>query len=232
MTRPTNRLATLAATIGIVIAIIAVKIIAAALGLGQNAAPGIERGDFVLKENDLPKTVDSWTKSAFTPAKKSDELAQGEYWWTHSWNYKSDSSEAIVSFDQADWIDWHDLTACYRMSGWTMKSRDVRSEDAWPYVIATYERSGATAILVFSMFYDDGAPVPPAAFEATDNGGGLIDDLRIRNENSQVRFTGRAFQCQVFTLGDPEGTIELHLASRQAFRNATVFRSNSPGTRQ
>lgn len=235
MSEPPNRLRTLAGTLGIVGAVIAVKVIVAALGIGQDSTPGVERGDYVLQENDLPETVGGWTRVGFTPAKKSDELARGEYWWTHTWNYQSDSTNAIVSFDQADWVDWHDLTACYRMAGWEMTTREIQSDGDWPYLVVSYERPGAKAELVFSMFYDNGDGVAPAAFEAIGGNAGLMNDLRIRNQNSNVRFSGRAFQCQAFAVVPLEGSTDitpLHLATRESMLKATVFRANTDATVQ
>ena len=226
MPEPPSHFKTLAAVSGIVVGLILLKVITAALGFGRSSTPGAERGDFVLTEDDLPATIAEWNRTDFRPAKASDELSHGQYWWTHSWIYKSDSTSAIVSFDQADWVDWHDLTACYRMSGWEMKTRSIKSDGEWDYVVANYVRGELNATLVYSMFYDDGAPVPPAAFESIEGGDGLLGDLRRRNRNSNVRFSGRAFQCQVFAVADKRTEIaltELHLNTRKKLRDATAF---------
>jgi hypothetical protein len=209
--------------------------------------PGAERDDLVLNKAHLPEDIHGWTQSSFEAAKPAEQLAEGQFWWTHSWNYVKPPMAAYVAIDQANWTSWHELTMCYQAIGWTLTDRKViELEEAgqirWPVVVATFEKLPSDkATLIFSMFGQDGTPLvspfsglPPKAETPTENA--VTDNLRNRLTyapppaaaalSTNATFD-RVIQCQVLvqhTQELPEGAltdlIDLHHQTRLRFRSA------------
>ena len=80
--------------------------------------PGPARGDLVLQEQDLPAELAGWKKVQFIPAADPLAVANVESWWVHSWNFAKDGYSCLVTLDQAQWVAWHELSACYVANGW------------------------------------------------------------------------------------------------------------------
>jgi hypothetical protein len=201
---------------------------------GSNAlkSPGQERGDLVLTEDSLPANIGSWRQTRFEPPLPPESLPENQYWWTHSWHYQQTGANAIVSFDQANWQGWHELTDCYVANGWTLERRTLSNDRLqpdtdWKYVLASFTRGETDrCIILFSMFFEDGNPIEPRGSlfgQLTDN-----DDWKKRLQRrteynpSPDEFTGlRAFQSQVFLPFTGEerddltsDAIKLHIATR------------------
>jgi len=70
----------------------------------------------VSEETDLPQEINGWELEHFEPIYRGDEvvLAANSYTWT----YAKNEMQVIVSVD-GPWEFWHDITACYRGTGWT-----------------------------------------------------------------------------------------------------------------
>jgi hypothetical protein len=176
-----------------------------------NAAktPGQERGDLVLTEDSLPANIESWQRTRFEPPLPPEELPENQYWWTHSWQYQRSGATALVSFDQADWHGWHELTECYLANGWTMDQRTTGSDllppdKDWSYVCASLKRSDTDrCLVVFSMFFEGGNPVEPrgSLFGQRYGDDTFAERMQRRAEYNPAaaELTGmRAFQCQVY----------------------------------
>ena len=212
----------------------------------KKQAPGLTRGDLVLNEETLPAELDGWTKTRFLPALAPEELPEGQWWWTHAWHFQQNAVAAIVAFDQADWADWHELTVCYKATGWELKKRiiyDTSDNEShnWRYVVAEFEKDTfERGILIFSEFYDDGSPTRPREFELFAARPEVRLEERFQNRFTHTELTAaealdtivhheRAVQCQVFvpyqqdlTIEMTESIILLHLESRTRFRNAWI----------
>ena len=214
----------------------------------KKEAPGLTRGDLVLNDETLPTELAGWTKTQFLPALKPEQLPKGQWWWTHAWHYQQNPLAAIVAFDQADWAGWHELTVCYRATGWELTKRtvyDVSDIDSknWRYVVAEFKKDTfERGILVFSEFYEDASPTLPFEFDlfAPRPDTGLEQRFRNRFTNAELADAEtpnsepgahheRAVQCQVFvpyrqdlTTEMIESIISLHLESRTRFRNAWI----------
>lgn len=200
---------------------------------GGNAAksPGQERGDLILAEDSLPATIGDWRRTKFEPPLPPEQLPENQYWWTHSWRYQQIDATALVSFDQADWQGWHELTECYLANGWTMDERktgsDLSANAKWSYVSASFSRGETDrCLVVFSMFFEDGKPVEPrgSLFGQRYGDDTFVERMQRRAEHnpSSAELIGkRAFQCQVFApfhgpLTDEfsRQVIELHMKTR------------------
>lgn len=196
-------------------------------------AAGIERNDLILKEDDLPGRIENWHRESFKPAKDSEQLTENALVWTHSWIFQNDALSAYVSFDQAGFMHWHDLTVCYQGHDWTLASKSVQSDtdalESWPVVVAHLKKpDGASAMLVFSLFFDNGDPVDPRGYEVASSAEqGLKQMLGARfNRNRRTSKVSSIRQCQVFVPYSgrltPEieaSIVSLHVQSRNAFRN-------------
>lgn len=209
--------------------------------------PGKERGDLVLDQHALPSEINGWHMQTFEPAPAPELLPPGQYWWVHQWAYQRDSQTAIVSFDQLGESQWHELTYCYRNQDWTIADRIAYAdpEDGSPYIVARLEKnSGAKALLVFSVFFEDGSwATPPHVNLSHLNSKSLRPGLNDRIHerfNPIIMFADddsrhtRALQCQVLVSGgepaEPaivDAAVNLHLASRSQFRN-NWLQSRSP----
>jgi hypothetical protein len=205
--------------------------------------PGPARGDLVLGRDSLPATMGEWQKVAFKAAPAPEDLAQGQYWWVHQWNYTRQNNVAIVSFDQLGENQWHELTYCYRNQNRTIEQRDVFEdpESGGKFVVATMRgQQGDLAVLVFSVFFEDGQwATPPGvnlgllnAKKPGEQHDDTIADRARRRFQPTITFDGadaghdRALQCQVLIGCDEahlqatiDSAIELHLASRSRFRD-------------
>ncbi|MCR9200694.1 MAG: exosortase U [Planctomycetaceae bacterium] len=189
--------------------------------------PGVSRGDMPLTESSLSASIGDWNRVSFRPP---EEVTAGQFWWSHSWQYENAQLQAIVSYDQADWNGWHELSECYSASGWTLVSRKIVTDpDGWDFVVSRFEKDNLHAVLAFSLFFDDGdylAPWELSLREAVKQNMTTLDAMRDRQRHSSDRANARAFQCQIFVPAIqklPEGAVadilELHKATRVQFRS-------------
>jgi hypothetical protein len=205
----------------------------------EQRIPGPARGDLVLERDALPETIGEWRCTQFQPALAPEKLPEGQYWWTHSWNYSNTPLVSIVSFDQAGFADWHELTVCYRAIDWQMKDRRIipavsGTAGSWNVVLAEFERqSGDRALLAFSLFNQDGQPIesPDSDFKNTE--GTILDRFQGRVNPRQFHIS--ALQTQVFVqhhsvLSEEsvQEIIELHLQTRDRFREVWLEQSRMP----
>ncbi|MBC7965079.1 MAG: exosortase U [Fuerstia sp.] len=215
----------------VVVAMVAMQYISTLVN-SSSQLPGTARGDLVLQPDDLPREIHGWRQTGFEPAKPPEQLPERQYWWTHSWNYTNGTLNSIVAFDQATWMNWHDLTSCYQSSGWQVSKRDIVDENEivgdWPCVVAEFQKDGNDrGYLLFSMFYDDGVPVDPrnSDYDRPDQDA-LGDRFKRRISQNEARSSGRSFQCQFFLRHrddlapeEKKQIMQLHLESREQFRN-------------
>jgi hypothetical protein len=200
--------------------------------------PGPDRGDVVLLQNDLPDQLGDWQQAEFRPAMAPDAIPDGIYWWVHQWTYRTHDLVAVVSFDQLGEDQWHELTSCYRNQNRTIEQREIYQDsvDGGQYVVATMKDSQQQlAILVFSVFFEDGQWAQPPAvnirnLNVTTRNPGIGARLQERVDPiiSFENLSGshdRALQCQVLVpcnehnvSATTDRAILLHLETRRHFR--------------
>ena len=216
----------------------------------ESLSPGPQRGDLVLEKQVLPDEIVGWKVQSFQPALPPEQLPDGQFWWTHAWNYSRGKLNALVAFDQADWTSWHELTICYQAIGWKLVDRKVivLSKNAAVVVALLKRLPQEKATLVFSLFSQDGSLIRPpqigvsSAEEEDENlsftsllNGRLTYDLPEGAEQlSEAETFERILQCQVFAshpepLSEDEvhHLIELHLETLRHFRDAWLKRQAS-----
>ncbi len=99
----------------------------------ETGKPGLDRGDVILTEECLLACLGEWRRRDFTPAPSPELLSEKQTAWTHSWTFQRDNLFALITFDQADFMHWHDLTVCYQGNGWTVSNKSTclrESEDS------------------------------------------------------------------------------------------------------
>ncbi len=210
----------------------------------KKSAPGIERGDLRLAADDLPTTLGRWTRNGFTPPPEASQLPEGQFWWSHLWQYSNGELTGTVSFDQAEFEHWHDLTVCYQANGWSPKERHVVEKEVdgivWPCVVVRLQKENdESALLVFSLFFDDGDPVDAQAYVGQrPSDEGFLKNLVTRMNNKKTRNStvSGVRQCQVLTpysgqLSSQSETdiLDLHNQTRAAFRRTWL---QSAGTKK
>jgi hypothetical protein len=203
---------------------------------GDNEPPGPERGDLSLSRDSLPQQIGEWKITAFE-VQSPEQLPQGQFWWTHRWNYQSGALNSTVTLDQANFQHWHDLTVCYQGLGWNVTNRRVadgysHTED-WPCIVAQMKKNQTeSAVLVFSLFFDDGDPVNAREYEnaaMTPKDLGQLLESRFGDKPRRTSSVASVRQCQV--LVPYEGSLDseaeshivtLHLKTREIFRDKWV----------
>lgn len=202
-----------------------------------SAIPGPKRGDMVLTAESLPDELAGWKKQRFTPAADPSLVADRESWWVHAWNYSLGPASAFVSADQAQWVAWHELSACYVANGWKIADRTVYEvEDprggVWHCVVVDLQKgSFDRGQLCFSLFGSDGTAME-AVYEGKpfeklnpDADTPTAAQTPVPEKRWQRQEFERVIQTQVFYAwsgklppGRRQDLIRLHLASREVFR--------------
>jgi len=169
-----------------------------------------------FEENDLPEKLGQWT--AVEDGHRIEIRDRGSDLGKRSdkWSYKGPQYVAHISLDQP-FPGWHELTTCYRNSGWEMISRERKGYNEagskgsdWPYVVAEFERAtGERGYLVFALFNSVGNPVtPPAEWNRMFYFLSGIKN-RMSNRLRASLFDNSTYQIQAFVssygdgLGDP-----------------------------
>ena len=162
-----------------------------------------------FEENDLPQKIDQWT--AMEDGHAIDIRERGSDLGRRSdrWKYKGTQFATTISLDQP-FPGWHELTTCYRNSGWELVDRvrkdstdtgvDATASQQWPYIVAEFKReTGERGFLVFAMFNSVGEPVnPPATWNRMVHffsGVGNRMSSRVRAS----LFDNSTYQIQAFT---------------------------------
>jgi exosortase len=132
-----------------------------------------------LGENAMPERFGPFQRVGFLEQSRAKDNSWGEY--SKTWTYQGLGRVSMISLDY-EFIDWHELTDCYRGQGWKMMSREVvvppaksdasrEGEDAetkGPYVLAEFTHpDGRVAALFFSLFDRQGRVVEPPEVQGT-----------------------------------------------------------------
>ncbi len=111
---------------------------------------------------DAPAELKGWKQRDYVMENRerdNDDLGQR----SDLWYYQAPFGEVTLSFDQM-FPGWHELTRCYRASGWKLQSRKVLASEfsgGWPIVIAEFTREGEHGYLLWSLVTRDGKQLNP-----------------------------------------------------------------------
>ena len=159
-----------------------------------------------FEENDLPAKINDWTAVdggyAIDIRERGSDLGKR----SDIWRYKGPNGLAVVSLDQP-FPGWHELTTCYKSSGWELVRRerkdpsgaDAAGDEKWPYVAAEFKReTGERGFLVFALFNTAGdAVTPPAEWNRAMHFISGISN-RMSNRLRASLFDNSTYQAQVF----------------------------------
>ena len=158
-----------------------------------------------MAEEDLPKQLENWArveKGGYTTSTRDRGSDLGRR--SDIWQYRAPSCNATISFDQT-FPGWHELTTCYRNSGWKLDKRVVLepevAEDAptWHVVKARFEKNtGEKGFLLFSHF--NGAGEPEIAPVNVDTLQAILIRAknRLSNRLRSSLFSSETYQVQVW----------------------------------
>jgi exosortase len=173
----------------------------------------IERA-LAIEANDLPPQLDEVTRASFKEEERTRDDVFGHY--SRLFEYQDGRENSyLVSCDFPFGPDWHELTSCYRGTGWELTDRRVvpdphaasSGEARWDYVEAHFKRrDGTVALLLYCVFDAAGDAINPPSDSIWDV---LLQMLKKRSSRHDER---TLYQFQVLTSA-PE---TIHPAQRQA----------------
>jgi exosortase len=124
----------------------------------------VEQRAEALTAIDMPATLAGLNKVDFAATERNNGSQDGAH--SRTYKYQSeDGTSYTVSCDFPFVEFWHELTECYRGSGWELLSRrtsapsGVPASGSWGYVESDFSKpSGDAAVLFFSEFDQFGNP--------------------------------------------------------------------------
>jgi hypothetical protein len=124
---------------------------------------------FAPSHQSLAEQYGGWRRVGHRIEQRNTDSIWGEH--SAVWDFSSKETLASVSLDYP-FEGWHELTNCYRNTGWQIDFREVRriegESDEWPLVVVFMQRDlGQHAVLCYSIFDRDGNPVLPARDQLT-----------------------------------------------------------------
>ncbi len=175
-----------------------------------------------IKADAMPKIVNGLEQIKFDELDRSKDSSWGEH--SKFWLYGSPVGVAAVSLDY-DFVDWHELTDCYRAQGWRMMTRQIITSPA-PGVKSVedtaHESKGETPVAESQS----GGPVVAAEFFNGDGRYkylvfGMYDRLGRPKEPIDARGLGSVlsarFQSWFRTGGSGDSDADVHCYQLQAF---------------
>ena len=99
-----------------------------------------------MDERVMPERVGGFERVGFRTESRARDSSWGEF--SRFWSFRGQGSSLTVSLDY-DFVDWHELTACYEGRGWTVYDRRVVDgstspsgrDGRGPAVVARYSTS-------------------------------------------------------------------------------------------
>ncbi|MFV1968602.1 MAG: exosortase U [Pirellulaceae bacterium] len=128
-------------------------------------ASGMGEAQFVLEAAEqmsseaLPEKTGTWQRGEYETVERGVGSVFGQF--SQFWNYESPSFASVVSVDYP-FYEWHDLSVCYRGSGWKIVERrqmSGRLQDD-PYIsMEMVQPSGQFGYVAFDEFDSKGRPI-------------------------------------------------------------------------
>ena len=159
-----------------------------------------------FEEGDIPNEIANWQKVDYKKEVRNRSADFGLR--SDGWQFRAPRCAPYVSFDQT-FPGWHELTTCYKNSGWNLIRRtrmepspNTVTQDgsqSWTYVEATFKKeTGEHAYMLFSIFDGVGDPV-----DAPTSWGGFGSFLirlkgRMAHQWRSKLFQSECYQNQVF----------------------------------
>ncbi len=123
-------------------------------GIGPfSVAPPVRQTALDLAAEDLPDTLAGWKQIDFEEQHRDGSSVFGEH--SRLWTYRNGPFVVRLSVDFV-FPEWHELTACYAGTGWTINSRTRDDNDSTRMAAMLTKPNGEQAFLLFDLFDSDG----------------------------------------------------------------------------
>jgi exosortase len=225
-----------------------IRDVSASMSARENQTVRAFDGDVTVEfdEGDAPQQLENWTRVSFKTEKRTRGSDFGER--SDVWQYRAPTCTAIAALDQT-FPGWHELTTCYRNSGWTVVNRKALSpakalgldpseveDNKWGLIEVTMKKpTGERAYLLFSHFDSFGNGLAVPGKWGTVNGfiTRVLNRLSHRIRASLLQ--GEAYQVQVLLRSyndfDPAVVAEArkrYLKLRSEVRNRFLEKASVP----
>jgi hypothetical protein len=188
----------------------------------------IERA-LAIGATDLPQRIDEVTRASFKEEERAREDVFGQF--SRVFEYHDGHENAyLVSCDFPFGPDWHDLTVCYRGTGWELTERRVVSlpgnsqsgGGSWDYVEAHFQRpDGTVALLLYCVFDASGEAVrPPSNSIWEEAWRSMRKRSKAHNERILYQFQILTTAAETIHPGQRETAERLLLSARDRMRAA------------
>lgn len=168
-------------------------------GIGPfSVAPDVRTAALNVSEDDLPGEFHGWTRLNFETQERDSSSAFGEH--SRIWTYRRGRIVAQLSLDFV-FPEWHELTACYKGTGWTIESRSRLASDSTAVQAEFTKPNGEHAFLIFDLFDSQGDD-----YLAPD-GSFLHPQLRRILKGDVNRFTLPSYYQVQLLAGVPDGVL-------------------------
>lgn len=118
----------------------------------------------VLDRNTLIPANKEWTLADF----KTEQRGHNSVWGEHSmvWAFHRPGMEVFFALDYP-FLDWHELSNCYELRGWTRQKHRIVSDgefEEWPAAESELRQPESLehGFLLCSLFSRDGSPIAPS----------------------------------------------------------------------
>ena len=179
-----------------------------------------------IKADAMPKNLNGLEQIKFEEIDRSKDNTWGEH--SKFWLYSSPVGLAVVSLDY-DFVDWHELTDCYRAQGWTMTSRKILTApapDLKPAAAGSSEPQSAVKVPPPLKESSSGGPIVAAEFLNPDGRSkyllfGMYDRRGRPKEPIDARSLGSVLSARFqswFRTGDSgDSDADVHCYQLQVF---------------
>ena len=169
----------------------------------------------------LPESVGVWKRASFEASDKREGQANivGNYDFGQFSNiYQFDGNElkSQVSMDFPFTGGWHELSACYRASGWEILERNARTEGGRDYVetLLKFPDQEQYGYLLFNNFNQRGEVFTPPS------GAILLRSWLFIRRRFLQKITGDLYQVQTFVTSEKPFTEEDKAEAKKLFFEA------------
>jgi exosortase len=113
----------------------------------------------------LPEELVGYRQQSYEEVTRGQDDSLGHY--SNTWTYLGEAGPALVSCDHP-FRGWHDLTLCYRNTGWDIERSERGANDGWDYLLVRlfHPLEMKHGTLAFSLFDEQGRPMSPPPADA------------------------------------------------------------------
>ncbi len=156
-----------------------------------------------LDDSFLPAELNGWQKTSFEHVTRGSSNTNGEN--SLEFEFTKQGLTAMISFDFPFAEEWHELSVCYRNSGWNISEREIISSTDQidhAHVAAAMKQPGMTGLLLFTCVEGTGNLIEP------HEQFGDLGLIRLRTQLLSKISKSGLFQAQCFSRKSGEFSAE------------------------